>query len=189
VGPPPGGAGGGPPAGLRGVLLIASFAPFDADGLDYVEGMGAQNIAQFEAARRGESAMRETVAQMASAVRGHPSAEVATQMASLLPPADVAVLTGPYGADNSANMDHGLSGGDEGWIADLTALTNAWGFDLATITAPIELWHGTADQMVPVTHGRWLAEHLSTARVHLEPGHGHLSLVIGSLGDKLEALS
>jgi pimeloyl-ACP methyl ester carboxylesterase len=170
-------------------LLIASFAPFDADGLDYVEGMGAQNIAQFEAARRGESAMRETVAQMASAVRGHPSAEVATEMASLLPPADVAVLTGPYGADNSANMDHGLSGGDEGWIADLTALTNAWGFDLATITAPIELWHGTADQMVPVTHGRWLAEHLSTARVHLEPGHGHLSLVIGSLGDKLEALS
>lgn len=177
------------PANVEGVLVVASFAPFDARGLDYVAGMGAQNVAQFGTAGQGEPAVRELVGQMASAVRGHASSDVAAEMASLLPPVDLAVLTAEYGADNAVNMDHGLSGGDEGWVADLAALTSPWGFDLEAVTAPVELWHGTADQMVPVTHGRWLAERLPTAQVHLKPGQGHLSLAIGSLGEKLEALS
>ncbi|MGS2586080.1 hypothetical protein [Streptomyces hebeiensis] len=84
--------------------------------------------------------------------------------------------------------DHGLSRGDEGWVADLAALTSPWGFDLAAVAAPIELWHGAADQMVPVTHCRWLTGHLPTAEVHLEPEHGHLSIAIGSLGEKLGVL-
>ncbi|MET9241319.1 alpha/beta fold hydrolase [Nonomuraea sp. NPDC003709] len=176
------------PEAIEGVLLIASFAPFDAEGLDYIKGMGAQNVAQFGMAGHGEPAMRELVGQMASAVRGHASADVATEMASLLPPVDLAVLTAEFGADNAANMDHGLSRGDEGWIADLAALTSPWGFDLDAVTAPIELWHGTVDRMVPVAHGQWLAEHLPTAVPHLEPGQGHLSLAIGSLGEKLEVL-
>lgn len=176
------------PESVEGVLLIASFAPFDAEGLDYIKGMGAQNVAQFGMAGHGQPAMRELVGQMASAVRGHTSADVATEMASLLPPVDLAVLTAEFGADNAATMDHGLSRGDEGWIADLAALTSLWGFDLDAVTAPIELWHGTVDRMVPVAHGQWLAEHLPTAVPHLEPGQGHLSLVIGSLGEKLEVL-
>jgi pimeloyl-ACP methyl ester carboxylesterase len=177
------------PESVEGVLVVASFAPFDAEGLDYVEGMGAQNVAQFGTVGQGEPAMRGLVGQMASAIRGHASSDVATKMASLLPPVDLAVLTAEYGEDNAANMDHGLSRGDEGWVADLAALTSPWGFDLGDITVPVELWHGTVDQMVPVAHGRWLAEHLPTAQVHLEPGQGHLSLAIGSLGEKLEALS
>lgn len=174
---------------VGGVLLIASFAPFNADGLDYTEGMGAQNVAQFEAAGRGESEMRQVVRQMASTVRGHASAEVATEMASLLPPVDLEVLAGPYGADNAANMNHGLSRGEDGWVEDLAALTNPWGFDLAAIKAPIELWQGMVDQMVPLDHARWLADHLPTASSHLEPDQGHLSLVIGTLGEKVEVLS
>ena len=176
------------PESVEGVLLVASFAPFDADGLDYDDGMGAQNVAQFGVVSQGETAMRELVGQMASAVRGHASADVATEMASLLPPVDLAVLTAQYGADNAANMDHGLSRGDEGWVADLAALTSPWGFDLDAVTAPVELWHGTVDQMVPVAHGRWLAEHLPTAEAHLESEQGHLSLAIGSLGAKLQVL-
>jgi pimeloyl-ACP methyl ester carboxylesterase len=176
------------PGSVEGVLLVASFAPFDAEGLDYLDGMGTQNAAQFGTAAHGEPAMRELVGQMASAVRGHTAADVATEMASLLPPVDLAVLTAEYGADNAANMDHGLSPGEEGWVADLAALTSPWGFGLDAVTAPIELWHGTVDRMVPVAHGRWLAEHLPTAEAHLEPEQGHLSLVIGSLGEKLKLL-
>lgn len=176
------------PESVEAVLVVAPFAPFDAEGLDYVDGMGAQNVAQFGTVAQGEPAMRELVAQMASAVRGQTPSDVATQMASLLPPVDLAVLTAEFGTDNATAMDHGLSGGDEGWVADLLALTSPWGFDLGDITAPVDLWHGTADQMVPVAHGRWLADHLPTARVRLEPAQGHLSLVIGSLGEKFDAL-
>ncbi|MEV0894055.1 alpha/beta hydrolase [Promicromonospora sp. NPDC050262] len=177
------------PEHVEGVLIVASFAPFDADGLDYVDGMGAQNVAQFATAGQGEPAVREIVGQMAAAVRGNTPADVGTSMASLLPPVDLAVLTAGYGADNAATMDHGLSRSDEGWVADLTALTSPWGFDLDDITAPVELWHGALDQMVPVTHGQWLTAHLPTAVAHLTPGDGHLSLAVGSLGEKLRALS
>jgi pimeloyl-ACP methyl ester carboxylesterase len=177
------------PEHVEGVLIVASFAPFDADGLDFVEGMGAQNVAQFEAAGQGEQAVRGIVHQMAAAVRGSTPADVGATMASLLPPVDLAVLSAEYGADNAANMDHGLSRSAEGWVADLTALTSPWDFGLDDITAPVELWHGALDQMVPVTHGRWLAAHLPTAVAHLRPDGGHLSLAVGSLGGKLRALS
>jgi pimeloyl-ACP methyl ester carboxylesterase len=177
------------PQSVEGVLLIASFAPSDAEGLDFVQGMGAQNVAQFGTVGQGEPAMRAVVGQMVSAVRGNVSADLATEMASLLPPVDRAVLTAEYGADNAANMDHGLSAGDEGWVEDLAALTSPWGFDLGDVTAPVELWHGALDQMVPVAHGKWLARHLPAAVAHLTPEDGHLSLAVGGLGEKVTALS
>jgi hypothetical protein len=34
--------------------------------------------------------------------------------------------------------------------------------------------------MVPFDHGRWLAAHVAGARVHLEPGEGHLSLMVNA---------
>lgn len=177
------------PESVDGVLLIASFAPFDAAGLDYTQGMGAQNVVQFGTAGQGEPAMREVVGQMAALVRGSQSEETAAEMASLIPPADLAAMASGFGAENAATMDHGLSPGDEGWYADLAALTGPWGFDLATVTAPVELWHGGADQMVPASHARWLAEHLPTAKLHLEPEEGHISIAVGTLGEKLAALT
>ncbi|MGW2092253.1 alpha/beta fold hydrolase [Promicromonospora sukumoe] len=177
------------PEHVEGALVIASFAPFGAEGLDFVDGMGVQNVALFATAGQGESAVRAIVNQMAAAVRGSTAADVGTAMASLLPPVDLAVLTAGFGADNAANMDHGLSGGDEGWVGDLNALTSPWGFDLDAVAAPVELWHGAQDQMVPVTHGRWLAAHLPTAVGHMSPDDGHLSLAVGSLGEKLQTLA
>jgi pimeloyl-ACP methyl ester carboxylesterase len=188
---------GGPPAlasavtapeNVAGVLVIASFAPYDARGLDFTAGMGAQNVAQFGVVREGERATREFVGQMASGIRGRNAADVALSMASLLPEVDAKILTGPFGADNAANMNRALSSGDEGWVADLVGLTSPWGVDVSTTSVPTELWHGTDDRMAPSSHGQWLAEHLPTVVAHLEPGHGHLSLAVGSLGAKLDAL-
>lgn len=109
-------------------------------------------------------------------------------MASLLPPVDAEVLGGGFGADNAANMNHALAPGDEGWVADLVALTSPWGVDVTAIKARVELWHGAEDRMVPLSHGQWLAEHLLTVTPHLEAEHGHLSVAVGSLGDKLAVL-
>lgn len=176
------------PEAVDGVLLVAPFAPRDADGLAYLEGMGAQNIVQFGAVDGGEAAMRQVVAQMAAAVGGAPPADMAAEMASLLPPADLAALAGDYGPQNAVHMDHALAAGHEGWFADLRALTGDWGFALDAVAAPVELWHGTADRMVPAAHGRWLGTHLPSAVTHVEEGHGHLSIGVGSLGEKLDAL-
>ncbi|MCP2266044.1 alpha/beta fold hydrolase [Promicromonospora thailandica] len=177
------------PDDVDGVLLVAPFAPFDAAGLDYVAGMGAQNVVQFGTVEQGEAAMRALVGQMAAAVTGDQPVGESAELASLLPPPDLAALAGEYGAQNAAHMGYALSRDDEGWFEDLNALTSPWGFDLDAVTAPVELWHGTADQMVPVAHGQWLGEHLPAAVVHVEPGHGHISVAIGSLGEKLDALA
>jgi pimeloyl-ACP methyl ester carboxylesterase len=177
------------PESVTGVLSIASFAPFDAPGLDFIEGMGAQNVAQFGVAGQGEPAVRGFVAQMAAMVRDNSPADVVASMASLLPPVDAEILEGSFGADNAANMNHALATGDEGWVADLVALTSPWGVDVTAIKARVELWHGAEDRMVPLSHGQWLAEHLLTVTPHLEAEHGHLSIAVGSLGDKLDALT
>ncbi|RMB80377.1 alpha/beta fold hydrolase [Streptomyces shenzhenensis] len=109
-------------------------------------------------------------------------------MASLLPEVDAAALTGAYGADNAAHMNHGLAAGEDGWLEDLHALTTPWGFDPGDIAVPVDLWHGALDRMVPVAHGQWLARHVPTVRAHVEGGHGHISIGAGSLGDKLDRL-
>ncbi|MFE2337815.1 alpha/beta fold hydrolase [Streptomyces coelicoflavus] len=173
---------------VSGVLLIASFAPHDAEGLPFVEGMGVQNHVLFGAASRGEQEQRSVVRQMAAVVRESDPSNLADGIASLLPAADVTALTGPYGADNAAHMSHALAAGDDGWLEDLRALTSPWGFDPSAVTVPVELWHGDVDRMVPVSHGRWLAGHLPTLRAHFENRHGHISIAVGSLGDKLDRL-
>lgn len=177
------------PESVTGVLSVASFAPFDAPGLDFTEGMGAQNVAQFSVAGQGEPAVRALVTQMAAAVRNNSPADVIAGLASLFPPVDAEVLKGRFGADNAANMNYALAAGDEGWVADLVALTSPWGVDVTAMKARVELWHGDEDRMVPRSHGQWLAEHLPTVTPHLEAEHGHLSIAVGSLGDKLDALT
>lgn len=172
---------------VSGVLLIASFAPYDAEGLDFVEGMGVQNTVQFGSASKGESEQRAVVSHMAALVRDAP-ADLASGVASLLPAPDIAEVTGAYGAESAVHLSHALAAGDEGWFEDLQVLIGPWGFAPGDVTVPIELWHGEVDRMVPVAHGRWLAEHLPTTRAHIESGHGHISIAVGSLGGMLDDL-
>ncbi|GAA2331989.1 alpha/beta hydrolase [Streptomyces kunmingensis] len=176
------------PRRVSGVLLIASFAPRDAEGLAFVSGMGVQNHVLFGSASGDEEQQRAIVSQMAALVRDSEPAELAAGMASLLPAADAAELAGAYGPDNAAHMNHALADGADGWLDDLRALTSPWGFDPGDIAAPVELWHGALDRMVPVAHGLWLTRRLPTARTRVENGHGHISIGVGSLGDKLDRL-
>lgn len=176
------------PGRVAGVLLIASFAPFEAPLPEFTEGMGAQNVLQFQSAMHGRTVMRETIRQMVAAIRDQSSADVAGEMSSLLPAADVAEMAGPYGADNEANMGYGLSRGEEGWVSDLAALTSGWGFEIASVSTAVDVWHGEEDLMVPVAHGRWLSEQLTSARLCSLPGHGHVSVAVGGLDAKVDSL-
>ncbi|MEU6784954.1 alpha/beta hydrolase [Nonomuraea angiospora] len=174
---------------VSGVLISASFAPPTAPGLDFVAGMGKQNAIQFRSLQEGDQAARAAVSQMAAAVRGNRPEQVTAQLSSLFAEVDVSVMMSGFGADNAANMDHALEAGDQGWLADLRALGSAWGFDLADVVAPVELWHGELDRMVPVAHGEWLSHNLTDVRAHLEPDHGHVSLTVQKAGSMLDSLT
>ena len=63
-------------------------------------------------------------------------------------------------------------GGLDGWVDDDIALVRPWGFDLASISVPVSIWHGTHDTRVPRAHTDWLLAHLPTAQGHEHPdGH------------------
>jgi pimeloyl-ACP methyl ester carboxylesterase len=180
------------PDRVLATLVIAGVAPFDAPGLDWLAGMGEDNIAEFGATVAGEGPLRtflETAAAELGAVTG---AEIVAGMESLLPAVDVAALSGPAGAafadDLAASFRTALSSGVDGWLDDDLAFVGPWGFDPAVAPGPVHLWQGTDDLMVPFAHGEWLAGHLLGATAHLLPGEGHVSLVSGRMDQMIEVL-
>jgi pimeloyl-ACP methyl ester carboxylesterase len=51
-----------------------------------------------------------------------------------------------------------------------------WDADIADLTVPAHIWHGTADRNVPVAHARVIAARCPTARLHIVEGGGHMLL-------------
>jgi pimeloyl-ACP methyl ester carboxylesterase len=187
-----GASGGGPHALACAALLpdrvvaaatIASVAPFDADDLDWYAGMGQENIDEFSAAVAGE----QEVFAFTSAMRPHildAGPEGLTgAMSTLLPPVDVAVLTGELGAVMYETMARGIRGAVDGWVDDDLAFSRPWGFDPASISVPMLLLQGAQDRMVPFAHGKWLAANIPQAAAQLSDEDGHLTLL-----DRVEAV-
>jgi len=99
-------SGGGPHAlacGARlgaavAVLVIAGVAPYEAEGLDWVAGMGEENVAEFSAAVHGEDQLRSYLLQAREQLKDATAAGIVASLDTLLPDVDRAVLTGEFGA-------------------------------------------------------------------------------------------
>jgi pimeloyl-ACP methyl ester carboxylesterase len=61
---------------------------------------------------------------------------------------------------------------------DVALFARPWGFALADLAVPVHLWYGDSDNIVPVAHGRHLAERIPGALLRIREGEGHL----GGLG-------
>jgi pimeloyl-ACP methyl ester carboxylesterase len=198
-------SGGGPhalacAAALPGRCLaagsIAGVAPFTADGLDWLGGMAPENIAEFGAARRGEAALTEFLDREAAMMGAITGESVASSLGGLVIEADKAVLTGEFADHIAACLRTALSSGIAGWRDDDLAFVRDWGFSLGWESpspgpddpAPVAVWQGDQDQMVPFAHGQWLAARIRGARVHLMPGEGHLSMTVSAFDRILDDL-
>lgn len=173
---------------IAGVLVIAGVAPFDADGLEFLAGMGAQNIEEFGLASKGADALRPYLEREAVELRDADAAGVVQGLSTLLPEVDRAVITDEFGADLVASLHEALRVGVDGWLDDDLAFVRGWGFDLAALRVPVSLWQGELDLMVPFAHGQWLATHIPGVRAHLEPEAGHLSVGVGATDRMLDEL-
>jgi pimeloyl-ACP methyl ester carboxylesterase len=60
-----------------------------------------------------------------------------------------------------------------GWIDDVRAFRANWGFDPATVSVPVMVWHGERDMFSPVSHSLWLASRIPDAMVIVERGAAH----------------
>ncbi|WP_411283689.1 alpha/beta fold hydrolase [Lapillicoccus sp.] len=169
------------PEQVAGILCIAGVAPYDAEGLNFLEGMGEQNIDEFGLALQGEEAIRPSNEAEAVGLRNTDAAGLIEGMATLLPDVDRAVLTAEFGEDLAANFAEGLRTGVDGWVDDDLAFVAPWGFSLAEIAVPAFVWQGSEDLMVPFAHGQWLAAHIPGATPRLQQAEGHLSIGVGAL--------
>ncbi len=164
-----------------GALIIAGVAPFDAEDLNFLAGMGSDNIEEFGAAIAGPEAIRSYLATASEELEDLTVPSLIESMESLLPVADKEVLNEEFGADMVAEFAEALRLGYEGWLEDDLAFCAPWGFSLEEITIPTSIWQGSEDLMVPFAHGQWLARHVRGASTHLLEGEGHLSIALGAI--------
>lgn len=164
------------PQRCAGAMSLAGVAPYGEPDLDFLAGMGEDNIAEFGAALEGDSSLEAFLSGAAGAMRDVTADQVIDAMRSLLPAVDQAHLNGQEAEEMAAELRWSLAHGIWGWFDDDIAFTQPWGFDLGAITAPVQVWQGTDDLMVPFAHGQWLVQRLSSAEPRLVEGEGHLSL-------------
>jgi pimeloyl-ACP methyl ester carboxylesterase len=118
----------------RATLVIAGVAPFDADGIDWLAGMGQDNLDEFGAAVRGEAHLREYLEPAAEELANADAAGIIEAMKNLLPPIDQRSLTDEFGDDLAAMNRDALRVGFDGWLDDDLAFVDDWGFHLDEIT-------------------------------------------------------
>jgi pimeloyl-ACP methyl ester carboxylesterase len=193
-------SGGGPhtlacAAALPGRCLaaasVAGVAPYQAKGLDWLAGMGPENVDEFGAAAAGEAALTQFLGSAATTLGTVTGADVAQALGGLVIAADQAVLIGEFADYVAAGLRASMNTGIAGWRDDDLAFVSDWGFSLdpsGTPAAPVAIWQGDQDKMVPFAHGQWLGAHVPGARVHLEPGAGHVTMTVTAIDRILDDL-
>jgi pimeloyl-ACP methyl ester carboxylesterase len=187
-----GGSGGGPHALACAALLegrvvavacLAGVAPYPAAGLDWLDGMGESNLDEFAAALEGREALEPFVREQTDAMLASDPEALVEVLRTLLSPADADVLTGEFAEYLVDATRRAVEESLEGWIDDDFAFVHPWGFELADIRVPVQLWHGGEDRFVPISHGRWLAERIPGVDAHLSDEDGHLTIQISRIGE------
>jgi pimeloyl-ACP methyl ester carboxylesterase len=175
------------PARCVAAISLAGIAPFDAEGLDYLAGMGDDNIEEFGAALESGAALQAFLEGALPSLTAVTGDQVIDAIATLLPEVDRAFLTGETADRMAETFRWAVASGIWGWFDDDIAFVQPWGFDLDSIAVPVQIWQGSDDLMVPFAHGEWLAAHVPGASAMLVPGEGHLSMV-GRIGEGMRAL-
>jgi pimeloyl-ACP methyl ester carboxylesterase len=165
------------PGRVRKAAVLVSVAPSDADDLDWYDGMTGSNVEEYTRARQGADVLAAELSARSELIRGDPEFLLqflepeltAPDRRILRDPGIRRLLTGTYA--------EALRQGPEGWIDDVLALRESWGFALTTISLPVLLWHGSDDVFSPVMHTHWLASQIPSAQVEVEHGAAHFDAV------------
>lgn len=161
----------------RGAVSLAGVAPAEAD-IDWTEGMGPENVEEFELAKQGGPAYEAKMHDVAAAFAGATAENVIELFGGLLSEVDKEALSDDVGrAEFAEALSYGLREQWRGFCDDDQALLRPWGFDVAAIAVPVSVWYGDQDLMVPAAHGAWLGATIPTATLHHHPAEGHVSVV------------
>jgi pimeloyl-ACP methyl ester carboxylesterase len=107
-------------------------------------------------------------------VDNRPDSFMAKLEAELSEP-DRRVLADPaFRAHVLATSRESLRGGPAGVVDDFAIEARPWGFRLEDVRAPVRVWHGDSDRIVPLSHGEYAARAIPGAELTVLEGEGHL---------------
>jgi len=165
------------PDRCRAAATLAGVAPFDATGLDWMAGMGPENVADFTAALQGPEAYAAFQEEFFMPLTSASVADIRAGFGQLLTPTDKATFTGDLAEWLTEMIHRAGAQGVVGVRDDGLAITAPWGFDVAGISVPTAIWAAGQDAMVPYAHGKWLAANVPGAVPHLLDDAGHITLL------------
>ena len=165
-------------------ISLAGVAPV-VDDFDWTEGMGPENVEEYELARQGGPAYEAAMAQAVEVFSAASADNVIDLFGGLLSDVDKQSLASNETRELLARgIAEGLKTNGGGFLDDNQAFLTDWGFDVSDIATPVSLFFGDEDLMVPTRHGHYLASALANVTVHHLPSEGHVSLVLDH-GDEI----
>lgn len=191
-------SGGGPHALACAALLpervvaaasLAGAAPYEAEGLDFLAGMGEGNVKEFGLILEGREKLEPFLCAERDALLAAGQEGLAEGMRTLLTPVDAAAFTGETAEFLFESLRVGSANRIDGWLDDDLAFVKPWGCSVEQISVPVLLWQGAEDRFVPLAHGEWLASRIPTCQAHLSPEDGHITLLVRRVGEVHEWLA
>ncbi len=150
------------------VASLASLAPHDAEGLDWLAGFGQAALDEVRLMLTDQAGARALFEEERDKLLGGPPAQVALDMQASMPGFGLALLT-----EEMVSVQQALAPGIEGTWDDCVAQMTPWGFDVAQISVPVLVLHGGQDRAVPFSHGQWLASHIPGVEAWFFEEEGH----------------
>jgi pimeloyl-ACP methyl ester carboxylesterase len=155
------------------VAVLVGLAPSNAGGLDWFDGMAAGNVRDYATAARDTFELTEELRARAARTVADPESLLEALHEQMSPPDRRVITSVAYRRLLSQSYAEALRAGPYGWIDDVLALRDDWGFSLDEIRGPVRLWHGADDTFSPPKHSLWLARQIPGAEVQVQSDTAH----------------
>lgn len=139
--------------------------------------------------RENPFAARLFLGMMTMMIRFAPKLMTASAASNLPAPDRPIVADSNFQAGFIRMLREALRSGTRGAFHESLLSVTDYGFRLQEIQTPIQLWHGEADQNVPVAMARFAASALPKCEAGFYPNKGHLSLFKSHAAEIVRALA
>jgi pimeloyl-ACP methyl ester carboxylesterase len=152
-------------------------APYDADGLDWFDGMDPLNVQEFGWALEGEDVYAREIEREARELLERVAVDPGNVLGDFeIPESDRTELARPEVHDViRESMAESFRNGVWGWVDDGLSFARPWGFDVSEIRVRTRIVYGASDVLVPAAHGEWLARNVPGAEVLVNETQGHVA--------------
>jgi pimeloyl-ACP methyl ester carboxylesterase len=161
---------------VTGTALMAGAGPID-DRPGATEGLAKSDLDMLELIEKNPRREAMALRVQKWATQLVPGVAIG-QMSGELAQPDQDFLARRPAKEEMSFFVESLRQGPHGVMDEYRLWANAWHLDWDAVTAPVEIFQGEDDKMVPMHHAEDIASRLpaGTARIHRLPGVGHLSI-------------